>query len=224
MFAFIRSAALAAASLALALGPALSITAAPPRDRPTALTAISDANEKAVADSVVARIVCGLPDRQHIHIGSGVWIGPHLLVSADHVVSQTVGCAADGRPARMLREYGELDFAVLAGQNPGGLYAPFSCAGIQPGHSYEAVGYAFGFTHLSRAGWLALPGLVGDPGFVGLARFLGLSMPGMSGGLVYDRRSGLFAAIINATHGDPPEEAWGRQLADTYLCQRGAAL
>jgi hypothetical protein len=177
-----------------------------------------------LSGSVIPRIMCALPPdkkgRIWLSIGTGTWIGPNLLMTADHVIHGATVCIAELSKATVLREYGSLDVAFLTASNPGGSYAPISCDGVKPGEAYETSGYADGDGYRRTAIWMGLDGRVVDapPPFGGLSRFEGLVREGMSGSPIWQRDTGRIVAIVNAGNEEPPHDVWGRSLADTYPC------
>lgn len=146
--------------------------------------------------------------------GTGVRIDATQVLTADHVVHGAT-CSIAGEPTEIIHEDGALDIAVLRTAPTGGTRAPVSCAGIQTGRTYFAVGYAFGRDFVVQR-------VTGTDGrgrgdFAGEAFVRGIVHPGQSGGPVFDE-NGSLVAIVNAGLRDGRQLALVRMIRDTYLC------
>lgn len=112
--------------------------------------------------------------------GTAFKIGWNTYITAAHV-SDNEGCTIGGQVVDVTRRDGKTDFAELRGpSSPHSL--PLSCAGFKPGRIYLARGWVPGW------GLMRLPWLATELTDAGQRVFVGDAIPGMSGGVVMDRR------------------------------------
>lgn len=123
--------------------------------------------------------------------GSAVRIGPHLLVTAGHVIVNE-GCKINGEPVQVVYKSTN-DFAIIRTEQTG----PFlkaDCGGFIKDKAYSAVGHARGLP------WLTTVSLIGtglwNAGFAGLWGVFTV-IPGQSGGAVIDDETGKVVGVIN---------------------------
>jgi hypothetical protein len=174
-----------------------------------------------VDEAVVPRIVCVRSGTASI--GSGVRISAELVVTAAHVVDEGAACTVDGAAATLERADRGKDIVLLRVATPAPLRAIVGCGAIREGASYLGAGYAEGFDMLRVQ---ALTGTSArDPGdqgaaLKGMVVFRGTATPGMSGGGIFDERTGAAVGIINVYYDNGILRMLGRSFADTFVCER----
>lgn len=174
--------------------------------------------------NTVRKLHCGNYGEVPRARGTGVVIGEHTIMTADHVA---VGdfCMDDvsGEIFQVFSRDLNHDIAFLnGGEKPFTKFAKISCDGFSLTEPYSSFGYMFG-DDLVETRLMPLPAystndstISGRP--AGKLRFLlGDVFSGMSGGPVMDK-DGAVVGINSATSGKGL--AFVRELRDTILCDR----
>lgn len=147
--------------------------------------------------------------------GSAFRIGPHLLLSVNHVTSASATCGIDGQRITVIYASTERDFSVLSDDRPGS-YLKADCGGYVAGRRYVALGHARGLPILTTVTLIATGSSRG--GFYVL-RGIFTVIPGMSGGPVLDAETGKVVGTINV-YDEPSGMSGSVPLSETPVCKR----
>lgn len=188
----------------------------------SAITSDADPQPWLIDGAAVPRVVCRTPDDK-LKAGTGFWLDEHRVAVASHVVSGR-RCWVNGHPAPILLDDKRNDFAIIGGDNVGGVVAERSCAGPRAGELYYVTGYAGGQ-------WLRILPVVATSlrsdhrDFNGAVVFYGgrRDISGASGGPIIGSDGVIYAMTEAVSWFDPPKvgptTTLGRSLADTTLCR-----
>ena len=153
-----------------------------------------------LAMSLAASTESGLPADAHPEIvqvscltgaGSAFRIGPHLIVSANHVTSLSL-CSIGSERTIVVDVSG--DFSLVKSEIEAPYYLKVDCDGFRPGRKYKALGYARGLKTLTEVD-LTGTGLM--EGQFSLLSGVFTVIPGQSGGPVLDAETGSVVGIVN---------------------------
>lgn len=175
-----------------------------------------------VDGAAIPRVICRTA-ADEMKAGSGFWIDEGRVAVASHVISDRK-CWVNGRPATVLLNDRDKDFAIITGINTTGVVAPRSCDGLQPGRTYLMAGYANG-KFLRILPVIATSMRSKDPDYRGMVVMYGgrKDISGASGGPLIGHDGVIYGMIEAVSWFDPPAvgptTVLGRSLADTALCQ-----
>lgn len=149
--------------------------------------------------------------------GSAFRIGPHLLLSVNHVVSGT-RCQISGQPIHVDYKSRKADFAELSDSRDG-QWLKVDCGGFVAGHEYLAIGHARGIDELTSVK-LVGTGFNDD----GMARLTGVftAQPGQSGGPIIDAETGEVVGTVNAANWEYGV-TFSVELRGTWVCKGSLA-
>lgn len=159
-------------------------------------------------------------------LGTGVYIAPNMIMTAEHVVDGNKTCTDLGSGITLKPYYTDkaTDFALLTGdtkKDP--RFQAYSCDGFKAGKTYFSIGYAFGTDFIINK--LVATSTYTDEDFivegdheVHLRELKGTVIPGMSGGAIFDE-NGIVYGINNVTNYGKWDKAWSREIKDTVLCK-----
>jgi hypothetical protein len=127
--------------------------------------------------------------------GSAFRIGPHLLLSVNHVTSG-LQCKIDGQYIRIEYKSRKSDFTELS-DDRSGPWLRVDCGGFVAGREYLAIGHARGIEPLTT---VKLTGTGYHDG--NMARLVGIftAQPGQSGGPIIDAETGAVVGTVNAAN------------------------
>jgi hypothetical protein len=149
--------------------------------------------------------------------GTAFRIGPHLLVSVNHVTSAG-RCEIDGQPIYVLYASPKADFSILS-DDRSGKWLKVDCRGYIKGHTYVAVGHARAMDDLTLVPMVST-GLT--YGSLSLLAGVFTAQPGQSGGPILDGETGSVVGTVNTAE-------WSRgltgsiELRGTSICGGNAA-
>lgn len=152
--------------------------------------------------------------------GTAVQFNQRRAISVDHVTSMA-DCRINGVPIKVIESDPRADFSIIEYEFPrrGGIR--LSCAGFGHGRHYTAMGHAGGLPVQHATSGRFIFGLPrARPEWVTLwtpTRFI----RGMSGGAVFDTRTGSMVGTVNALSLGAPL-SFSRSLSETSLCSRSA--
>jgi hypothetical protein len=149
--------------------------------------------------------------------GTAFRIGPHLLVSVNHVTSAG-NCEIDGEPIHILYASRKADFSILSDDRLG-KWLKVDCGGFVKGRMYVAVGHARAMDDLTFVPMVAT-GMTS--GSLSILAGVFTAQPGQSGGPILDGETGKVVGTVNTAQ-------WDRgltgsiELRGTSICGGGAA-
>jgi hypothetical protein len=163
----------------------------------------------------VPKVLC-----RHEHgysAGTAFRIGPHLLVSVNHVTSAS-RCEIDGEPIHVIYASPKADFSILSDARSG-KWLKVDCSGFVAGHRYVAVGHARAMDELTLVPMVATGSTFGS---LSLLAGIFTAQPGQSGGPIMDAETGRVVGTVNTAE-------WSRgltgsvELKGTSICGGSAA-
>lgn len=146
--------------------------------------------------------------------GSAFRIGPHVLLSVNHVTS-IGGCMIDGQPIKIAYASAESDFSILFDDRVG-KWIPVDCGGFVAGRHYIAIGHARGLDQMVGVEMVA----TGETAN-GQALLVGVftAQPGQSGGPIIDAETRKVVGTVNT--GDWEDGITGSvELRGTSVCRK----
>jgi hypothetical protein len=156
------------------------------------------ANNNVLAGRVPTTYV-SIDGLDHIASGSGVAIGPHDVLTAEHVVDDCTAISVDDRDAYVLAHDEVNDLAVVRTKDQWATWALFSNDPSRAGDTVVAVGFPLAgvladTANVTVGNVSALAGIKGDTRYLQITAPI---QPGNSGGAVFDANGG----IIGIVHG-----------------------
>jgi hypothetical protein len=149
--------------------------------------------------------------------GTAFRVGPHLLVSVNHVTSAGK-CEIDSQPIQILYASTKADFSILS-DDRSGKWLRVDCGGFVQGRKYVAVGHARAMDELVLVPMVAT-GLT--DGHLSILAGVFTAQPGQSGGPIMDAETGRVVGTVNTAE-------WSRgltgsvELKGTSICGGNAA-
>jgi hypothetical protein len=156
------------------------------------------------------QVICFSP--KYITSGTAFRVGNGLLLSVNHVTSQT-GCFIDGKPLVLRWKSPTEDFSMLDGDD--GPFLKVDCSGFIRGREYVAIGYARGLDKPTLVEMVATGETDdGESTLVGMFTVI----PGQSGGPIIDETTGRVVGTVNAENFEEGI-SYSVPLSSTPICK-----